>query len=298
MERFVITGPSGWIGQALLARLAREPEADLASRVHLFGSRDGTVAVPGGGQLRVKALATIAPDDVAQAHVVHLAYQTKDRAAALGDAAFVAANRSIDDAVLAALEAGRPKSLFVASSGAASLAEQGLDDHLYGRGKLEQEHRFLGWAGRAKVPVLAGRIYNLAGPHANKLEAYAIASFIVQALSGHTIAIAARVPVVRAYLHVEDLCEIVLRAGANGLSRDRPVDLCGEQAVELAQLAQMVADAAGGREVSRGPIDPGAGNVYLGDAADTQELAAALGLSLQPLDRQIAAMIADLSARV
>ena len=137
----VLTGPTGWIGRALLAMLHGAGDADAlgaGQQIRLFGSRAGAIEVAGGPELPIRELSTITPADVADAHVIHLAYLTKDKVAEVGEEAFFRINRAIDDAVLAAISGSHPASLFVASSGAASLQETGRDAHPYGQAKLEQ----------------------------------------------------------------------------------------------------------------------------------------------------------------
>ena len=72
---------------------------------------------------------------------------------AQGEAVFAVANDAIDAAVLGAIGQAPPASLFVASSGAAALAERGADEHPYGLAKLRQEARFLAWSAATGVPV-------------------------------------------------------------------------------------------------------------------------------------------------
>lgn len=279
-----MTGPSGWIGQAMLAVLVARGVRDL----RLFGSREGTVLVPGTTQeLSVRPLDTIAPADVAGAHCVHLAYLTKEKNELLGEVEFRRVNTAIDAKVLHALREGTPASLFVASSGAASLAESGRDLHPYGLTKLEQEERFLDFADSSGVPVLAGRIFNLAGPYINKIESYAISNFARQARIFGRIAIEARMPVFRSYLHILDLCSLVLAAATSGLGRKRPVDLCGAEVVEMEDLAWQVATACGGVPVTRENLSFGSSGVYLGNFTETKMLAMELGCSLSGLADQI-----------
>ena len=287
----VLTGPTGWIGRALLALLHRRDDPDglkAGQEIRLFGSRAGSMDVAGAGSLPIRPLSQISPGDVAGAHVLHLAYLTKDKVAEVGEAAFFETNRAIDDALLNAISSAVPHSLFVASSGAASLHETGRDPHPYGQAKLEQEARFLGWAEQHGVPALCGRIFNIAGPHINKLGAYAVSNFTVQALEKSEIGIAATLPVFRSFLHVEDLCRIVLRAGRNGLGLPRPVDLCGTQIVEMSTIAQAVADEIGGGiTLTRPPVDYTSRSDYLGTPQETVMLAMRLGLRLADLNTQV-----------
>ncbi|MFN6935276.1 MAG: NAD-dependent epimerase/dehydratase family protein [Tsuneonella sp.] len=289
--RIVLTGPTGWIGRALLALMHRAGDIDSvggSDELSLFGSGEGTVTVAGGPELAVRALAQITPSDVAGAHVIHLAYLTKDKVAGLGDAEFYRANRAIDDALMSAITAAKPASLFVASSGAAHLAQSGQDDHPYGMAKLEQERRYLDWARESGVPTLCGRIFNVAGPHINKLDAYAVSNFAVQALRDGHIKIAATQPVFRSFLHVEDLCRIVLRAAKQRLNSDRPLDLCGAELLEMQDIAELVArEVEPDIPVSRLPLHFDDWSEYLGCAIDTWLLAARLSVRLSPAQMQV-----------
>lgn len=285
--RFVVTGPSGWIGQAMLARLAAATGSRLGGRVTAFASSARRMALPWGEQIDVRALDTITADDVRDAHVIHLAYLTKEKADLLGERRFMDGNLAIDDALASAIAAAAPASLFVASSGAASLAAAGRDYHPYGMAKLRQEARFLEWGGKAGVPVIAGRIFNIAGPHINKVRSYAISNFAVQARESGTIAIEATVPVFRSFLHVNDLCDLVIAAALNRVQRTGPIDLCGAETVEMEDLASLVADASGGATVHRAALGYGSSSAYLGDYTDTKLLAMELGIALSPLRKQV-----------
>lgn len=289
--RFVLTGPTGWIGSALLALMNRtgDPDALTASEtVSLFGSNRGTIALGDGRHLPVRALSDITPDDVAGSHVIHLAYLTKDKVTALGEAEFLRTNKAIDDALFAALSVAAPASLFVASSGAARLAKSGYDKHPYGLAKLSQEARFLDWARQKTVPTLCGRIFNLAGPHINKLDAYAVSNFAVQALNDKRIAITAAQPVFRSFLHVEDLSRIILRAARQGIGGERPIDLCGAELLEMQDIAQLVAQEIGGPiPLDRPAIDFDARSDYLGSAQDTWIIAKKLAIELTGIRKQV-----------
>lgn len=282
--RFVVTGPSGWIGRALLANLAARFGGTLDGRVTAFASSARSMDLPWGEQLAVRALESITAADVTGAHVVHLAYLTKEKAEEIGERAFTATNLAIDDAVLAALEGGAA-SVFVASSGAASLAADGMELHPYGLAKLRQEARFLEWGRRAGVPVIAGRIFNIAGPHINKVESYAISNFALQALDRKTIAISAQVPVFRSFLHVDDLANLVIEAAMAGVGRDRAVDLCGAEVLEMSDIAEAVGAAVGSDvTIERGAIDVTRPSAYLGSFPDTKSLAMQTGRKLRPFD--------------
>ena len=301
-DRIVITGPTGWIGQAMLAEIASAAGGRLDGRVTAFGSSARVMALPWGEALDVSPLDSITPADVAGAQIIHLAYLTKEKAETLGERCFTNDNLAIDDLVLDALgQAPTPAAgVFVASSGAAALAASGQDLHPYGLAKLRQEARFLAWGKAAGVPVLAGRIFNIAGPYGNKLESYALSNFIEQGRRKGQIAIAARVPVSRSFLHVSDLCRLVMAALATGVGRSRPVDLCGAEIVEMGDLAQVVSEVLAERlghgvPITRDTVDYTRPSSYLGQFADTKALAMELGIPLKLLRTQVIDTFAWLS---
>jgi nucleoside-diphosphate-sugar epimerase len=300
--RFVLTGPTGWIGQAMLSMLCAKGDADAlgsGDQIRLFGSRAATMALPDGREVEIRPLSEIRADDVAGAHVIHLAYLTKDKIGQIGETEFHRTNRTIDDAVLAAIGQGRPASVFVASSGAASLAESGQGGDRYGLDKLEQEARFLGFAEASGVPVLVGRIFNLAGPHINKLQAYAVSNFALQAMAGGPIRIEAAQPVFRSLLHVSDFCRLVLRAARQGLGRPTPVDLCGMEILEIQDIARLVVDAFGQQvPIERPPMNCSAKSIYLGKPVETRMLALELGVNLQAASVQVHDTVAWMRATV
>lgn len=295
-RRIVITGASGWIGSALLAHIARMHGSTWASQVTLFGQCARLHRAPDGTELEIRALDTLCAADVNDAIVIHLAYLTKEKVDTLGERVFTDTNLKIDELMLAALDKASPKAVFVASSGAAALAEQGLDRHPYGLCKLRQEDRFLAWSKRSRVPVLPGRIFNLAGPFINKVESYAIGSFIRQATNSGVIRIEAEIPIFRSFLHVDDLCAMILGAAQRGFGYDAAVDLCGCEVLEMGDIAALTAALyPTSVTVSRDSLNADTANAYLGNFVQTKCLALKLGIELAPFRIQMMDTITWLS---
>jgi nucleoside-diphosphate-sugar epimerase len=292
----VITGASGWIGSALLAHIARIYGAGWSDKVTLFGQAARQHRASDGTKFEMRALDTIGGADIDGAIVIHLAYLTKEKVDILGERAFTDTNLQIDDQTLHALDSGRPHAVFVASSGAAALAERGADRHPYGLCKLRQEDRFLSWSAKTGVPILPGRIFNLAGPHINKIESYAIGSFILQAKAKGAIEIEAQSPIFRSFLHVDDLCAMILGAAHHGIGYTVPVDLCGAEILEMGDIATLTAMLYPKQvTVSRAQLRTDVANAYLGNFVQTKCLALRLGLDLASFNSQLADTIAWLS---
>ncbi len=276
-QRLVVTGSTGWLGRTALALSRRWWGGEADMKVTAFGSREGRAEVPGGG-FAIRPLAEIGGCNLSDAAVLHFAFLTKDRLAAGDEAGFLAQNMAIDEAVSSAVRRSPPAGLFVASSGAARIVQQGGGD-LYGLMKLVQEQRFA--ALRSELPgvaVLVGRVWSVAGPFINKPGAYALADFLLQAKREGRIRVAATSPVYRSYLHVEDLVTVVLAT----LAACRPVpsgaiDLAGSETVEMGDVAYEAARATGldRSDIERGPVDLARRSVYVGDPTLFRDLALA-----------------------
>ena len=284
----VLTGPTGWIGNAFVNYAHSRFGADAISSARFYASQARAHVFPGGLKADLKGLEDLKPADIEGAVVIHLAYLTKEKADALGERTFTDTNIDIDDKVLSALQMARPRGVFIASSGAAKLAEKGTDRHPYGMCKLRQEDRFLQWSAKSGVPVIVGRIFNLAGPYINKVNSYALGSFVLQARREGRIRIEADVPVFRSFLHVNDLCALVFEALSSGVGRNSPVDLCGSEILEMGDIAAAVArHTAGEVEILRGGMDCSRPSVYLGNFVDTKVLAMEFGTQLAAFDQQV-----------
>ncbi len=288
MARFVITGPSGWIGQALLALLAEELGDRFGHDVLAFGSFARHLDVPGTSGLAVRSLEDMTGADLAGAHLVHLAYLTREKSDVLGEREYTAQNIAIDDHVLRAAAEGPPRSIFVASSGAAAKATTDPALNPYGLCKLRQEQRFIALGKQLGVPVLAGRVFNIAGPYINKQQSYAVSNMLLQAEQTGVIRIAADIPVYRSFLHVIDLSRIILASSRQLHGEAGPVDLCGAEVLEMADIAAQAAHAVGGEiRIERPAINGSGSNSYLGDFTQTRGLALKLGLPIRPFSLQL-----------
>ena len=189
--------------------------------------------------------------------------------------------------MLAALDPIGAKAVFVASSGAAARADDAAasrEMRLYGRLKRDDEDAFAAWAEATGERAVIARIFNLTGPYINKHAAYAMASFILDALAGRAITVRAPREVIRGYVAIRELVSLALASMAGrGVTRFST----GGVPLELGDVARAVADALGG-EVSRAPITEAAADRYVGDTPGYAALLSQYGIAPTPLDRQIA----------
>lgn len=284
-----ITGASGWIGLATLDLLERALGPDFASRVSCYGSAPRRLDLGGGREVAQRALSDLQGLRAERIWVLHFAFQTKDRAEVMSEAEYRAANRAIADTVLTALDRIGAERVFVASSGAATKADDPVASpamRLYGQLKRDDEARFADWADTHAKRAVIGRIFNITGPYINKHQAYAMASFILDALAGRSITVNAPRDVIRGYVAIRELVTLILALLAeapNGVAR---FDSGGE-ALELGEVAKVVDRALGGIGVTRATITDPVADRYVGDAAQYDRLLARLGITPVPLDWQI-----------
>jgi nucleoside-diphosphate-sugar epimerase len=268
-ERIVITGASGWLGLATIDLLRDALGSRFDNRVALFGSSARPLILRDGDTVQQHPLQDLPRLPERPTWLLHFAFLTKDRAETLSEEAYRAANRLISDTVSGALDRIGTTALFLASSGAAQKA----DDHsaspamrLYGSMKRDDEALFAHWAEAADRRAVIGRIFNIAGPYINKHQAYALASFILDAQAGHPVRVTAPRPVIRSYVAIRELVSLCVQLLATDGAEVVRFDSGGEE-LELGDVAAIVADVLGAPGVERAPITVPEADRYVGDVA-------------------------------
>ena len=267
--RVVVAGAGGWLGLATLEMLQGLLGGDFARRVVCFGSDARTLALRGDLDVPQRPLAEIADLTPAPSLVLHLAYLTQEKAKGMSPEAYSSTNRAISRQVLKALDAIGARGVFLASSGAAYVADAPAASdslRLYGALKVEDEAAFAGWAERTGARAAIGRVFNLAGPYINKRSSYVLACLIADALAGRPFEIRAARPVWRSYVAISELMSIVFGALTESGSGVIRFDTAGEAIYEVGDIAHAVADALGAPCVAHRPPPSGEGeDRYVGD---------------------------------
>ncbi len=271
-----MTGASGWLGRTACELLAAAgvPTYGYASfaREGIFDLREIGPPPPGSGPVLL----------------LHLACLTKDRLDALGFEQYVTTNVAISSRMLDWIAEFRPDGIFIASSGAAA-ADRPIEDDPYGALKRLDELAFGAAARAAAARLRIARVYNVAGRHITKPELYALGDLVQSVLRDEPLRIRASGDVLRSYVAVDDLIELVL---AELIAPDRPEQLLfetGSGTVEIGDLAQAVRAALGRSDL---PIersrDPDATTSdYRGDGTVMSNLLEYHGITPTSLEDQI-----------
>jgi len=291
----LVTGAGGWIGSATLELLAQAlgPEG-FRRRVRAFASRSRSLTLRGGVSVELAGLESLARVEVGPAMLFHYAFLTREKASAMSIEAYREANARISDRLTEAVARLRPKAMFLASSGAVYGPGRAFDEDIarnpYGVLKRRDEVLFSQACQAAGTRLAIARIFNLSGPYINKLDSYALASFLVDALAGRPIAIRAAQRVERSYVHVGDVAALALAALLESGAESVTFDTAGERVVEVGELAALVRDVVGrpDLEIRRPPVDTGRpADRYVGEGAAMSALAGRCGVALLDLPAQI-----------
>jgi len=295
-ERIIITGASGWLGMATLELLEQALGPDLRARVCCFGSSDRELVLRNGVRLPQQPLQQISSLPQRRSWLLHFAFLTKDRAEAMDEQEYRAANLAIRQTVIDALDRIGAEAVFVASSGAAARAGDetaGPAMRLYGQMKHADENAFAHWATANARKAVIARIFNVTGPYINKHQAYAFASFILDGLAGRPVQVRAPRPVIRSYVAIRELMSLVFAMLARPDGDVVRFDSGGTPR-ELGEVAEAVAAYFPGGTAQRAPIIDPVQDCYHGDGAAYASLLAAHGVRSVPLADQINESIAYL----
>jgi len=291
--RILVTGASGWLGQATLELLAQALGPAWHQRVIAFGSREHRWALRDGTAVTQLPLTALPSLSAQPSLLLHFAYLTREKTAQMAEAEYIARNRALSQ--LAAEGGARVgvERAFVTSSGAVHAAIAAPEDPnpalLYGKLKLEDEALFQQFAAaNSHHRVFMTRLFNLSGPYINKLDSYALGSFIQQARKGQ-IAIRAAHPVIRSYTSAANLLavafgQLLVEQGAPYLC----VETAGKQETEMGELAAAVRDTvAPDAVIQRTTLNASPVDRYVGDGTAYRRMLADYDIAEHSLQQQI-----------
>ena len=294
----VVTGGGGWLGRATLEMLDGALGPGLTSKVRVFGSSSRRMTLRSGQSIAVEPMGQLADQDPRRRTpqlLAHYAFVTREHAGTQSLSAYVDTNRAISDVAVDLVAREETVGVFVPSSGAVygpdRTTQEDLDANPYGALKLVDERRFSRFAGGpTSRRVVVSRVFNLAGPFLNKPDLYALGAILTDIERGGPIRIRAARPVIRSYVHVQDLVELAFAAMLGLITvPDHPFDTAGEIEVELTELAELATTVLGcpGMPVERPPLTETPDDRYLGDRTALARMATEHGMALRLLPVQI-----------
>jgi nucleoside-diphosphate-sugar epimerase len=300
--RLAITGATGWLGSSLASMAGVAGLSTENGRLRLFGSTARAVSLADGGLAQIEALDGAAPLEGDDWLVAHFAFLGKERTVDLSPTAFAAANEAILDQVRALLSPSQATRVIFSSSGAAYGAHGGmvktLEESPYGYLKVCHEQALTDWCRAKGYPLVIPRVFNVGGPHGNKLGLYAMSSLIQAAMAGGPLVIKARKPIFRSYVHVEELMAVTVALALQAtVEKTLVFDTGGREVVELSDLAGLVCERFGlAQDLIQRDYDPSqAEDWYVGAPRLYQAAVAHAGLRAVTLSEILDDAVADLA---
>jgi UDP-glucuronate decarboxylase len=289
----VVTGGGGWLGRATLEMLESSLGSQVATRVHVFASSRRSMTLRTGTTLEVLPLSELPGYSVGPHLVAHYAFVTRELVTGMRAADYIARNEEITDLVVDHATRSQPAGIVALSSGAVYLGDD-MAINPYGVLKARAEQRFFGISetgpGLGSCRVVVPRLFNLAGPFLNKPDHYVLGSIIRDIVGGGPIQLRAARPVIRSYVHVADLVDLLFSTllGVGPLP-SQAFDTAGEVEIEVGELAELAKSVLGKPELEivRPSLDGSPADRYVGDPSVFWSLARAHGTVLRPLSQQI-----------
>lgn len=285
-EFVAVTGATGWFGAVALDLLYEALGDQAAARVVGYASSAREVEVSDGRTVTVRPLGDLISQDPPPTTLLHFAFLTRDKVAALGIDAYTSQNVAITATVLDAIAKHEPRHVVVTSSGAVHSSTGRLVSDLradpYGTLKHVDELAFRAATRDVGGVCVIPRVFSVAGARLTKPGLYALGGMIEMATAGGPIDVHARGPVFRSYCGVDEVVALTLWAALSG--RNTVFDTCGT-AAEIGDLARLVAQLHGLNDdaVRRTWVPDAVADRYVGDGRLMEDLAAEAGLSLRTL---------------
>lgn len=297
----IVTGASGWLGQAVLEMCRSARGRDFARSVTAFTSIAKTLPLRCGEYIRSDAFNNLQYLNIKNALIFHCAFLTREKSVTYGDEIYIKKNRAITGLLNSFINRNGCSGIFIPSSGAVYGTNRTIDVDIkanpYGVLKFEDERLFGGLAQRLGFPIAILRIFNLSGPFINKINSYALASIIQDASFHEAIRLNSPTPVIRSYAHVEDVVNLAMKILHHNVLVNA-FDTSGEIDIELSDLAKrvLVALAKPDFPIIRPPITSGPVNHYVGNREHYLALSKQFGVQLKSLDEQIISTSSYLTA--
>jgi len=233
-ELIVISGGTGWVGRSLIEQIIKT-EFWPIKQIVLVSSEPKNIEIS-NKIFKTNVWENLKIDSQVNLYF-DLAFQTQEKLMSLGKNKYTEENKKIIENSVRFINLYKPKSTFLASSGAVygtKYLSTPTPISTYGELKYLQELQILKVTKDQNLNLLIGRIFNLSGANINKFETFAIAQMIKSAIDHEYIRVFAGHQVFRRYADISQLTRLILqllKSEFNGLFDS------GGPLVEMRELA-------------------------------------------------------------
>lgn len=241
--RVVITGVSGWLGQATLEMCEGVFGYQLQERVIGISSQPRELILRSGSVFKSINFDQSNSLQSRPTLLAHYAFLTRDKVGNQSLDSYIGQNRNISQQVVRLSKRIGAIGVFSTSSGAVydknRILAQDIERNPYGVLKLEEEALLQALASSEGMGLSICRLFNLSGPFIHK--DFALNSIIKSLFEKKEIHLKANRKVVRDYIHVEDLVSLGFSMMLDATNQYKtPYDTGVGEAIEVGDLAKRV----------------------------------------------------------
>jgi nucleoside-diphosphate-sugar epimerase len=210
-ELIVISGGTGWIGRSLLEQIIKDEICPI-KQIMLVSREIKNIEIS-NKIFRTHVWKNLKIDAQVKLYF-DLAFQTQEKLTALGKKKYTEENKKIIENSVKFIDLYKPKSTFLASSGAVygtSNLSTPTPTSTYGELKYLQELKISKATEDQNLNLLIGRIFNISGRNINKFETFAISQMIKSVIDHKHIKVFADHQVFRRYSDINQLSRLILQ---------------------------------------------------------------------------------------
>ncbi|GDX39675.1 hypothetical protein LBMAG20_18900 [Methylocystaceae bacterium] len=289
--RVVITGVSGWLGQATLEMCEGVFGHHLQERVVGISSQPRELILRSGSVFKSINFDQANLLQGRPSLLAHYAFLTREKVGNQSLESYVSQNRNISQQVVSLSKKIGAIGVFSTSSGAVydknRILAEDIEHNPYGVLKLEEEALLQALASSEATGLSICRLFNLSGPFIHK--DFALNSIIKSLFEKKEIHLKANRKVVRDYIHVEDLVSLGFSMMLDAKNQYKtPYDTGVGEEIEVGDLAKRVRSLLGQPDalIFR-PQIINEEDIYIGNTQIIKNLFQSYRLAPKCLDEQI-----------
>lgn len=248
-----VSGATGWLGSEFIRHVQFHKEF-YKSNIAAISSGNSDLKIKSNRikHFRFDSLSK----DIEIDHYFDFAFVTREKLPILGPKKYEEINyRLIEDSVNF-IRAYKPKSVFLASSGAVynlKKSQYSIQDTLYSDLKKLQEIKISEVCNKIDSNLIISRIFNLSGNGIKDVNTFAIAEFVFKSIHNHDIFIKSNFPVIRRYSDISQFLSLIFKLSLN--EKYFVFDTGGIK-IEIRELAKVVVDKLNSKsKIKTIPID-------------------------------------------
>jgi nucleoside-diphosphate-sugar epimerase len=288
-HRWILTGASGWFGRTALWEYEQRHGPEALRRDVIACSSTARPIDIGSPHGPVQGVGLEELDSVdGVSGMIHLAFLTRERVESVGLENYIAQNRAITARVANCISRHPGIPIVTTSSGAAAVFDNASVD-LSGNpyAALKQEEEALWRRSGAERMAVVFRVYGASGRFIKNPKVFAMSDFLSRALAGEPIEIRSERPVIRSYVHVGTMMQLIWAMLATPAAPGFQKIDAALQTLSLVELAEAISALWGLEEPyfrinSSLPADE-----YQADSGPFRELLHQYKITAPPLEEQL-----------